>query len=276
MVATPNVEPTPVSTADYVSLDLPSKFAYYPFKDLYIKPFRTPHLAKLAKADARNSLQLLAELVSSVLMTPSGDTNIAFKLSITDLNAVMYWLRMNSFAKHTISVKSECEGHEHREAVQKGTMDKESLIITTMFQETDINVRYLESMPDPEEYKIILRDDKIGERVVRMRPETVADSIQFLDHPDFMDEELQYKTKILSVLDLPSAFPEINWTLDQKLAFYDEGILSMEDVMLAQKFGDLMDSIGIQEIVKTKCGKCGASGTALLSFDAASFLSPNF
>jgi hypothetical protein len=47
-------------------------------------------------------------------------------------------------------------------------------------------------------------------------------------------------------------------------------------MLLVQRFADLVDSIGVVETVKTKCGKCGALGTGRLFFDAASFLSPTF
>src|ERR1035437_8774346 len=41
---------TPVTSPDAISIDLPSKFHYYGFKDLYVRPLRVTHLAKLAKA----------------------------------------------------------------------------------------------------------------------------------------------------------------------------------------------------------------------------------
>lgn len=276
MVKTPVADPTPMSTEDSISLDLPSKFAYYDFKDLYVKPFKATHLAKLAKADAQNSLQLLVEVVSSVITTPQGTKNIGFDLSVPDLNAVMFWLRMNSFTKQTMTVTSRCENPEHNHQVAEKLLPEESLKITTTIQQTDVEVRFLDNMPDPEVFRIVLNDDRLGTVVIPMRPETMRDAIQMLDHKDFADEEFQYKVKVLSVLDFERAFPNIEWTLAKKLSFYDEGLLSLDDILLAQRFSELLESYGVLETVPTKCGKCGASGTALLSFDAQSFLSPNF
>lgn len=266
-------EPTPISTADYVSIDLPSNFVYYPFKDLYIKPFRIPHLAKLAKADARSSMQLIAEVVSSVLITPEGHQDIAFKLSIADLNAVMFWLRMNSFTQASMGVITSCDNETHIAAVREGKKPEESLKIHTTITATDVEIVYLENVPDPEHYCIRFPED--GDKVLHMRPETVTDSIQFLDHPDWTDEEVQYKVKIASVLDFESFMPEIDWTLAQKMEFVDD-VLTVEQAMLAIEFSDLVDSFGVVETFKTKCMGCGASGTGRLSFDARSFLSPSF
>lgn len=267
-------EPTPVSTADYVSIDLPSKFAYYDFKDLYIKPFRNPHLAKLAKADAQSSMQLTAEVVSSVLMTPQGTQNIAFKLSMADLNAVMYWLRMNSFTKKSMSVVSQCGATEHLTKVRLGELDEESLETKTVVHDSNVEIKFLDNMPDPEVFCIRF-DEPEGERVLRMRPETVVDAIQFLDHSDWMDEEFQYKARCVSYLDFEAFVPDMKWTLDQKVKFFDE-MLSPDDTLLINRFAALIDDFGVKETVATKCMRCGASGVAKLSFDARSFLSPDF
>ena len=45
----------PVADPEGASLGLPSKFAYYAFKDLYVKPFKARHLAKLSRAHAEGS-----------------------------------------------------------------------------------------------------------------------------------------------------------------------------------------------------------------------------
>jgi hypothetical protein len=282
MVPNTGTPPTAVGTADYVSLDLPSRFAYYSFKDLYIKPFRIPHLAKMAKIDETSSMQLLAETVSSVLMTPDGHQNIAFHLSMPDLNAVMFWLRLNSFAKKSMKVKSQCQNPKHIVLVEEGVaemvdgvpvikkMAPETLTVETVYTESQMAVNYLDKVPDPEHYHIMIEGERLN-----LRPERVQDAIEFLDAPEWKDEEFQYKTRVAAVLDLENFIPTRKWTLHDKVKFVDD-VLSNDDALLALEFNDLTSEYGLVETVPTKCMGCGASGQVRLTIDARTFLTPDF
>jgi hypothetical protein len=274
-IQTPHVQATPMVSADMVSIDLPSRFAYYPFKDLYVKPFRAVHLAKLAKADHDMSMQLIVETVSSVLATPGGDQNIAFRLSMPDLNAVMYWLRMHSFTKQTMRVTSQCGNAAHVQKVNDGELDHETLKIETQVTESDVEIRFLDVIPDPDYFKLVVADDEGKEVVIPLRPETALDSIAFLDHPDFLDPEFQYKIKIISLMAFEVAMPEVEWTVARKVEFFDE-FVTTDHILMVNEFAALIDNYGVVESVKTHCGKCGASGSAPLAFDATTFLAPAF
>ncbi len=261
---------TPISTPHGISISLPSHFAYYDFKDLYVRPFRVPHLAKMSKADAQMSLQIVAETVSSVLETPQGDKNIAFKLCMTDLTAVIYWIRINSFTQKALTMPYVCESKEHIKAVQAGHKDESTLMGKVLVPQTEIVTKDLDARPDPEIYHLIIEDGEMRLRV-DLVPERVQDAIEFLDLPNWDDPEIQFTAKIASLLDLERALPQVKWTLREKMRFVEEA-LNNDHVSIVHEFADLIDDFGIKQTYSFKCRECGASGQAYLPIDARTFL----
>lgn len=253
---------TPMVDPEAISIDLPSKFAYYTFKDLYVKPFRLSHLAKVSKSHETASMQTLAEVVSSVLSTPTGEENIAFKLSMADFTAVLYWLRLNSFTKKQMRIEHECQDPNHVKMVKAGAKSISSLKVTTIYSASDIQTNYL-TPPDHNKYKVFVE----GYGEVGMRPETVQDVVEFVDDENWTDPEFQYKARVASVLNLPLR-------LQKKVELLDK--LSPDDGLLALEFADLMDQYGIEETVQTRCTECGASTAVKVAVDALAFLSPQF
>jgi hypothetical protein len=255
---------TPIADPEGISIDLPSRFFYYTFKDLYVRPFKLSHLAKVAKAHETSSMQTLAEVVSSVLSTPNGDTNIAFQLNMADFNAVLYWLRLNSFSKKQMRLTHQCTDPNHLAQVEAGTKTQESLKVTTIYTNSDLKMRHLDEAPDPEKYSIMVPG---YDQKVQMRPETVSDVVQFLDHPDWEDPEFQYKARVASVIGL-------GISLEQRIALIDD--LDPDQALLALAFADLVDTYGVDELVSTNCMECGASTAVKTAVDALTFLSPEF
>lgn len=253
----------PISEAESISIALPSKFAYYDFKDLYIKPFRLPHLGKLAKAAQTTSTQTVVEAVSSVLSTPEGTSNIGFKLCMADFNTVLYWLRLHTFGKKQARMEWTCQNPEHHDMVRAGTKPVETLRIQETYRESDITTVMLDDMPDPNYYRL----ETVG-GFVQMRPETMMDTIEFLDHKDWQDPEFQFKARLASVLDLPMS-------LGDKVQWLDKNATT-DDMIIIQEFSELSDAFGIQEMVNVKCKECGASQQVKLVVDASCFLSPKF
>lgn len=256
---------TPMTEPEAVSIDLPSKFAFYSFKDLYVRPFRVSHLAKIAKASANSSLQMVAEVVSSVLSTPDGDTNIAFQLTMADFTAVLYWLRFNSFTKKTMQVEFTCGDDQHIAKVNAGEMSPSSLKVVASAASSMLDTHVLEFAPDPEYFRIAMPNgESIG-----MRPETIRDVIEFLDHPQWQDEEFQYLAKLGALLNIPGM------NLSQRSEFAGSQ-LSTDDTVIVQEFAVLADAYGIDEYVQLRCPECGASQRIKISVDASRFLSPKF
>lgn len=262
----PNGNPvvTPISDPEAVSIDLPSKFAFYSFSDLYVKPFRVYHLAKVAKASANSSMQMMLEVVSSVLSTPTGDKNIAFQLTMADFAAVLYWLRFNSFTKKSMKIDFTCVDAGHRQRVASGELPQESLNVSASAVSTDVVTRTLDDAPDPDYFKVSLEG-----RAIRLKPETMQDVMEFLDHPKWQDEEFQYLAKLGALLDVP------NTTLGQRVDITSTH-MSTDDIALIQEFAKIADSYGVDEYVQLSCPECNASQKVRLTVDAPRFLSPEF
>ena len=255
---------TPLSDPEAISIELPSNFAYYKFKDLYVKPFRVIHLAKVAKAMETASLQVLAEVVSSVLMTPNGDKNIAFSLSMSDFTCVLYWLRLNSFAKKQMRFTNICSNEKHHEDVDNGLKTKDSLKITTILDKTKLKLNSIVDIPDINNWCWMNGDER-----VLFRPETVLDTMQFLDSTEWEDPEFQYFAKIAAVLDLP-------FGLDEKIKFIKDNNIDTDSCARALEFANMMSQYQVVETYTSVCSGCGASMEVNTSVDARSFLSPAF
>lgn len=266
------VEPppvTPMETEDSFSLDLPSRFAYYDFKDLYCKPLKLPQLAKIAKAHETRDLQVQVEAISSLLSTQNGRTNIAFDLTMADYVATLYWLRMVSYPKQQIRHVSQCMNEAHLAEVKAGTKPPESLRIETVVFKADLKTRYLDSIPDPSEYSM-----EVDGVTIPFGPETLRDTLQFMSHPEWQDEEFQFKSRIAAVIKLEKATGKV-WTWDQKIKFVDTYVTPY-DASKAMDFADMMDDYGIIETIQTHCKGCGSKGVSQLSADPLMFLQPKF
>lgn len=252
-----------------ISLDLPSRFHYYPFKNLYIQPLKTKHLAKMAKAHAERSMSILAECISSVLSTTSGEKDLAFKLSLSDFNFVLYWLKLNSTGAGQMEVHSRCTNTQHLRDVAQGKKPETSLNIVTIYTKSDMRITYLDEIPNPELFFVThpLTGDRID-----LRPETVADAAYFTSNDNWTDEEYQYMARNAAVLELKKVFDGrlVDATLDEKIELAGE--LTPEESELLFKFGELVDNFGVTETITTKCHGCNASGLTNAVVDATSFL----
>ena len=264
----------PMVSPDAISLDLPSRFYYYDFKDLYITPLRVTHLAKLAKAVELGSLQVQVEAISSVLTTTTGEKNIAFKLTAADYNAVLYWLRLTSFSKPTMGITSICKNPEHQAKVKAGVLPRESLQVHTSYTKSDLVYDYLDEAPNPERYSITIPDSPEN-LTIALSPETMADTIAFLDHPDWVDAEFQYKSKIAATLGNLSKATGKSLTWDQRVQVVDT-LLTTDQAVLCAEFAERMDAYGVRETVNAICKECGSADAVRVSVDPLSFSSPSF
>jgi hypothetical protein len=126
----------------------------------------------------------------------------------------------------------------------------------------------LENVPDPEQFFVVLNNQRI-----ELKPETVQDLIELMDHPDLNDEEFQYKARIAAVLDVfNSSGSQVS--IAEKIRIVDQ--LDADQALTAMEFANMLDAYGVQETVNTKCMECGASTTVQIVVDAPTFLSPEF
>ncbi len=284
-----------VSDGEYSAVALPSNFGFYEFKDLYVKPFTVRHLAKLQKAHREASLLPVVEALSSVMYTSDprfAGHAMAFYLTLPDFYFVLYWLRMNSFAKSNYVHNTVCTDEKHRQRVvdfknldkyaaevQSGRMDaadfealraqalpEESLKISQIVTATDLKVNHLETIPDSEIYRFEDED-----RLV-FRPPTMRDTLEFAEHPKMADtnerEEFSFLAQI--AVHIGHRDPSIKLSLDQKIGIIEN--LTPDQANLVKAYEKQVRSYGVEEKVRVQCKECGAARVSKLTLAAHSFL----
>ena len=261
----------PVADPEGTSLALPSRFAFYRFKDLYAKPFKALHLAKLSRAHAEGSLQLMVEAVSSVLSTTTqGVGPLGFELTLPDFYFVLYWLKQNSYTKSSFVHTTQCTDHQHIDKVGRGELAPETLKISQVISKGNLTVKELETVPDPEYFKF--KDDVPFYLV----PATMRTAIEFAESPKMGaadHAEFEYLAQLGSFIQHRSFLdhPQNYWTLEQRAKAMEEA--DWDEVRLIQEFEKSLEGYGVDENITVTCKVCGASRETKVSLDAHSFLS---
>ena len=262
-----------------VQVYLPSLFKFYTFKDLYIKPMRTRHRAKLAKAFSIRSPRPVVEVIDSLLYTSNGDTHLAYKLCPEDFTYLQYWIRLNFFTKTPLLVTAYCQDAEHIRKVNEGKLDSKTLKITQEIQELKPQVTDL-----PEDFEIDFAQFNPTFEGVRNVPQTwrvgmpsILDTIDIMDDESFLrqkkladgqvdvdvDLEYTYLLQAAIYLQVPGM------TLKQRCDLVGE--LSDEDFERLASIEKAIPTFGVNPMVKVRCKECGAVQEVMCQVDAHSF-----
>lgn len=251
-----------VSEAEAISIAVPSNFAFYKFKDLYVRPFRGLHLAKLSKAHKERSLTPIIEAVSSVLSTTEGNVpGLGYYLTIPDFYFVLYWLRLNSFTKSTYQHTTVCLDEQHNKDVEEGKKTKESLRIQETVNTSKIQIDTLTEIPNPYLYVLDYPD-------YILRPCTVLDTVEIMEHPKASDDEFQYLAQKACYLTLAEGSTP---SLDQRISIVEE--MTTADLSTIAAYEKASQAYGVKEQITVRCTGCGAKRATTLTLDAHSFLS---
>ena len=293
----PNVKPgftAAIADPESMSLDLPSRFSYYAFKDFYAQPFRTKHIAKLQKAHREQSLLPVVEAVASVCFTTDprfAGQPIAFDLSLPDFFFVLYWLRLNSFTKSNYVHTTKCDNEEHIKRVQYTlNMDEiiqqftnnqiseeefarikaqavpaSSLDISQIVTNTDLRINELETLPDPEIYHFSESSQ------MYLRPPTMRDVIEFAEAPEMANPETRAEYVFLGGLASHIQHCELRLSLADRIQIVGEA--AADDIALIKGFEKALGDYGVEEKIKVQCKECGAVRETKLSIAAHSFFS---
>lgn len=248
---------TPTSEPEAVALELPSRYVFYSFKELYVRPFRGVHLAKLSRAREDNSTMQMLEVVSSVLTNGSGQKNLAFQLTMPDFYFVLYWLRMNSFTKALFIHTTQCSNEEHINDVIAGNKPKESLLMSEIINKSSLKTIMLDEIPNMERFAL----EYPG---VTLRPATMLNAVELTEDPRFPDPEFRYAAQHAVYLDLGRSS-----TLDERIAIFND--MSGDDIEIIKDFEVAFADYGIRETVRVTCKGCGASKVDKVHIDAHSF-----
>lgn len=239
-----------------VSVELPSGFRFYDFKEMWVAPLKGKHLAKIAGAAKAKSVRLLAEAISSTLWVPKHDPEgpgLAFQLTIPDYFWILYFHRKTWYTKTSFNVTTRCSSTKHIKEVLEGKLKAETLTLKARVDVTSLKSTDLESVPELPE---CLRG--LGFGVPRM-----MDMIMTLEDQRFGSEEFKF------------LFDNAAWVghgrpWAERLALVED--LTPEQIMTIQDLSDLLSDYGVEESATVKCKECGASTSTILSIDAHSFL----
>lgn len=237
-----------------VAVDLPSKFVFYNFKELYVHPFRGKHLAKLARAAKEKNVRILAEVMSSVLSVPGTQIGgLAFRLTLPDWYWLLYFQRRNCYTKVSFSHKFRCNNPKHIQEVLDGKLSPDTLINRTTIDTTQLEITEYE----PIEIEQDLLD-------IGAHSPTVGDFVLSVEDPRFGDdEEYEWAAQIACLI-----YPDLPW--DKRIEAVDE--LEASTIERLLEFERAVTSFGVKEKATVTCKECGASTGTTLSIDASSFL----
>jgi len=251
------VAPTFVSEAEGVAVDLPSRFHWYGFKDLFVHPLRGVHLAKLARAHAERSQLIMLEVVSSVLTTSDPQYQgvpLANQLLLGDYYWVLYYLRRNNYTKATFRHTTKCLDHKHLEAVERGEKSSDSLRIEELISESTLKNTMLDQIP------VV---DEVAMNGIHVRPATMQDMVETMEHPLFgKDHEYDYLSQLACYLYGP--------TLEDRIRLAAK--LTPDQIVLIQEYEKVLSSFGIEETINVRCKECGSQRRTRVRIDASTFL----
>lgn len=241
---------------DLLSVDLPSNFLFYSFKELRVELIKGRHQAKFARAAETRNMQTLVEAVSSTIGTP-GVT--AFDLTVPDFYWLLYWHKLNSFTKSKFINTTECDNPEHRREVFEGKKSPESLVIQTYINKSSLVETKLDVIPD------LVAESNLPASL-RLKPPLMRDIIDYVDHPNGEEPELQLLGQFATMVDgITQTLP-----FNDRLTLVED--LTADQLQFLRDYETSINNYGIEETINVKCKECGASKTVRLSIDAFSFL----
>lgn len=262
-----------------ISVGLPSNFYFYTFKDLYCKPMKNRHRAKLAAAFQQKSMRPVVEVVNSLLSTSTGETDLAYKLCEQDFTFLLYWIRLHHFTKNPFKIKVRCKDPKHIADVKAGKKDKKTLVHEHVINDLNPIVTYL-----PENFTIDFSQYMPSFLGVK-RPENAYVSIPRYTDVLEITEDTEHFLKV-EVDEEGNPVPVANteyfylanaafwlqvpgWTLKQRCDLVGE--MNDEDYDLLASLSKAIPVFGAKTSVTVQCPECGATRTVQLSIDAHSF-----
>jgi hypothetical protein len=257
---------SPIADSGGESFALPSRFAYYPFKDLYVSPFKMGHKAKLQSAAKQGSMQPVVEAVSTVIYSSDPQyKNLAFDLTLPDFWAVMHWLRLNSYTKMIFNHRDSCRNPEHLKKVKEGKLDEDSLLLRATINKTTLKTHELEYIPDPEVYKLQDQDP------FYIAPPTMRDALDFLEHPLMRKPETRTEFAYLAQKASHLHGKESYVSIDERISWFERAPFAVGDML--DQFQAATKGYGVEEFIHMNCKVCGASRKSNIVLDASAFLS---
>ena len=238
-----------------ISVELPSGFRFYDFKEIYVSPFKGKHLGKITAAAKAKSARILAEAVSSTLFIPgrTKESGIAFELTLPDYFWLLYFHRKTWYTNTSYNVTTRCHDTLHIQKVMSGELKPETLVLRSRVDTATLRETKLENVPPLPQ---CLAD-------LEFSPPTVSDLIMTLEDENFGKPEHEFAFEMAPWLGRSKTWAD-------RLAMVDD--LTIEQIEAVRALEKPLSDYGVEEVATIKCKECGASNETILSIDASAFL----
>lgn len=269
-----------VDMAQAISVDLPSRFVFYKFKDLYVKPMRNMHRAKLAAAYQMQAVRPVVEVIDSLLSTSDGQTGLAYQLTEPDFNYLMYWIRIHFFTTVPFTIKAKCTNPEHIKLVEEGKKHKSTLNIIQTINNLVPESKFLPEDYKPDFTKFMPSFNGVNNppEYFEIAPPSYNDIIELTEDDYFLIDHKDPQTGKVEKIPNTAYVYLVNAAAMLRvpgMSLRDRAKLIGEmDDMDYDKLVQASKSIpeyGVNEIVKLKCKECGAVRQVRARLDAHSF-----
>lgn len=263
--------------SNYYSMQtvLASKFIFYPYKDLHIRPLNVEDIFQINYGHNLGSFRPIAQAMSNCIYEQ--DINV-FELTFADAKQLLHWLKLNSYFKLDFMFDAICLNIEHQERIANGELNVESLLNKgIIIRDTNLEIDVINSDLSDKAFNAMLEKYKL-----EFIPMTFGMFIELeelkeeylnatgLDNPDLDDLNAEHKTT-LYIAEFAKYLSSIyGESLKEKIEFFR--LLSVPPSILQ----DILDyekvtHHSIVEQVKTTCKECGGDIVTNLSIDPRTF-----
>ena len=262
--------------SSYVEIDLPSKYKFYDFKKLYIRPFKQKHLRKLIQGQANKNPRYIAEVINSCISCDLGYTDVVYRLCREDFTYLQYWERLHSFPNIPYAQICECDSPKHLEMIAQGKLSANSLTFTQPVNKATLDVTYLDENKDYDFSKYIPDSLRQAYPQVQMHIPFMEDYLQLIELAEKEVGDNESEGLAWFMTGVPASMLTItdnegrNLSLKERFDIVDD--LDPEDVLQLQSVKDEVPDFGVIQTINARCPRCGASKTIRLVLDAHSFL----
>lgn len=266
--------------ASYVEVDLPSRYKFYDFKKLYIRPFKQKHLRKLIQAQANKNPRYVAEIINSCIACEKGYTDLVYRLCHEDFTFLMYWERLHSFPNIAYSQICECHNPVHIQQVKEGKLPSNSLVFPQPITKMNLETTYLDEKAEYNFDAYIPQILKEQFAEVHMHVPYMEDYLQLLELAEVEVGDNDKEGIAWFMTGLPASMLYIvnqegkALTLKERFEVVDN--LDPEDTMLLHQVKSEVPNFGVIQTIKAKCPRCGAVTTTQLVLNAHTFLPESY
>lgn len=269
-----------VDMSQAISIDLPSRFKFYTFKDLYVKPMRNHHRAKLAAAYQQQAVRPVVEVIDSLLSTSTGETCLAYKLTEPDFTYLMYWIRLHFFMTTPFTVRTACKNPEHIKQVESGEKRKASLEIVQTLNSLVPESKFIDENYEPDFSEFIPTFEGLDyvPEGISVGAATYGDIVELTEDDHFMMEQTDPatgkvekvpNTAYLYLVNAAAYLHGPGLTLRDRVKMI--GNMDEQDYTKLINLGKSIPNYGVNEVITVRCKECGATRRVRVRLDAHSF-----